>query len=408
MGTGNRAVTYADQQNEIYKKETTEGLTINLMNKVAVTGDDDRAVILMRAEHNDEVNALNPGVNMTAYHAQVDLDIATTRIRSALAVNDVPRAQALSKSYKKVLGKSYDEISAQVESARVHDTAFKLSERVRLELPDGTLDQKINLLNKYAGDDQKVITTGRGLINQTHNQYAAAQREQNAVITTKVLTDIQKAQSTGDMAAVGLEINQVADPETRRKLGDAWRRGRKHAGVSDPAAKRDMRIDALKGVPPDQLLEKYYTKLSKEDYDWQTKVANNAHARRIDRYMLTLETETMNELYPNKIERNRKSKVITAEMDQWIQEQFADAGVMPSDVDIKVHENWMLEQVIYDEDIFFDETVERFMLHTKEIGDVPGTLMPGFKKELQEANMPVTDDNITEMYRNYLMDESRQ
>jgi hypothetical protein len=68
----------------------------------------------------------------------------------------------------------------------------------------------------------------------------------------------------------------------------------------------------------------------------------------------------------------------------------------------------MLEQVIYDEDILFDDTVERFMLHTKEIVDVPGTLMPGFKKELQEANMPVTDDNITEMYRNYLMDESRQ
>jgi hypothetical protein len=378
------------------------------MNKVAVTGDDDRAVILMRAEHNDEVNALNPGVNMTAYHAQVDLDIATTRIRSALAVNDVPRAQALSKSYKKVLGKSYDEITAQVETARVNDTAFKLSERVRLELPDGTLDQKTNLLNKYAGDDQKVITTARGLINQTHNQYAAAQREQNATITTKILTDIQNAQSTGDMAAVGVEIAQVADKETRRRLGEAWRRGRKHAGVSDPVAKRNMRLDALDGMPPDQLLEKYYTKLSKEDYDWQTKIANTAHDKRINRYMLTLETDVMFELYPNKTERNRKSKVISAEMDQWIQDQWGDTGVMPSNVDIKTHENWMLEQVIYDEDILFDDTVERFMLHTKEIVDVPGTLMPGFKKELQEANMPVTDDNITEMYRNYLMDESRQ
>lgn len=118
QGSLNRAVEYADHQDKVYREETTNGRIQTYYQKVAEVGDDDKAVNNLRMQLNGEVQALNPGRDLTAKMAEIDQNTATTRINTAVAQRDAARAERLLGEYKGVLGNKFDEAQAHVTSAK--------------------------------------------------------------------------------------------------------------------------------------------------------------------------------------------------------------------------------------------------------------------------------------------------
>lgn len=113
-----RGSAYAREQDEVYRADTTKAVSARFLQFVG-ENDDPVAINEERGKVNIELNALNPGRDLTATMAQLDQDVAVTQINKAVAKKDFKQAKAFLNSYKPALGSRADEMINAVEAARV-------------------------------------------------------------------------------------------------------------------------------------------------------------------------------------------------------------------------------------------------------------------------------------------------
>ncbi len=121
MSSVARGLGYSNDQDVVYRKSTTAGLIATYEQKIAANAGNDQAVDNLRTILNGELAALNPGEDLTAMHAKISTQTAVDRISIMTKSKDFKEANRLLKEYKGVLGRSYDDAVAAVESARVVD-----------------------------------------------------------------------------------------------------------------------------------------------------------------------------------------------------------------------------------------------------------------------------------------------
>jgi hypothetical protein len=405
-----RGMAYSEQQDKLYRTQVTKQKTELYHQKVA-EAPTDKSVNNLRLQYNTEIAAINTPEMTDILMAQADQETALTRINTAIAQNDVPEAQRLLSEYREagVLGSQTDEMIKKVETARVNDEAFTISEEIRLTMPDATKAEKLAKADKLAGDDAEVYKASRYQINQDHSAAISIQKEQDQLITDMFTTKTAAAKTPAERKQIELEImNTPMRDSVRTKLLKQNAQGLKQPLTSDETKLKEVeqRV-AVEGLTQGELDRDYKWQLSKDDYKLQSDRLKTTGGNRVNAYNLTMEDRLSRAFAEDGKKKKEKTKRFKALMNQFVKEYQTQHGRLPGDREMKEQEDWLLEQVIYDEDIIFHETTERFMVDTLDPSkfDVPDNIKADISSQFKAANIEPTEEKVIEVYKRYLMDK---
>lgn len=179
QGALTRAQAYADQQDQVYREDTTRA-RIALFYQNVATADDTQAAS-MRQDLAAELAALNPGRDMRATLAEVDMNTAVGRINAAAAREDFETANKLLQANQGILGQNYDEMVARVENAR------------RTSMQNQGIDMALNLFHQNADAStawERISRIG------DRDMRAAAQSQYSTLLTMQLKIDEQTYQTS--------------------------------------------------------------------------------------------------------------------------------------------------------------------------------------------------------------------
>lgn len=408
FGSLGRATSYYSQQDAVYREDVTKGLTATFLQKVPELGGNDKAVANLAAQHYDRVQKLNPGRDMTAYFAEVDLNIATTRIRGAVARDDVAEARRLFNSYRTVLGASSDEVEAQVRGAEINKKAYDISEEIRISHPNATKSERDSLARKMSGGDREVDVAARTLIwrNSNDEERLIADRKKqfrNATLTmARDANDPEKRQQ--GLMWVALNAPDAAE----QKWGeDRMRGGAQPPAVSPPEILKKARDWAKneKGTDIDFATE-FESKLAPQDFERYSKMLNKKGGVRIMQYESGLE-KRLQQTYQNNTQKKTR-ETFQETMSLWVDEYEADNGRMPTDAELEAQEKLLHTKVMYN-DNFLDSYEEAFLLGGIDPSDYN---VDEVEEELKLQGIvegtPGFEAKRTAMYRAYFAEKLRK
>ena len=376
-GSLNRGQSFEVQQDKIYRDDTTKATTSKFLQQTAMNSYSDTTIQNLSKIHRDTVKALNPGRDLTAYFAETDLDMAVTRIRTVLAENKpgaAAEAKRLTNSYREVLGTSYDDISKQVRSAEVNQTSYDNSEDIRRDMPaTATLDEKLDRSKELAGADIEVDKATRSMITYAHNAEKRVAAERNNAIQDTFDGQILAIKNPQDMDKVLANIGATPmENKTRRILSTRARNAVKIPKLTDADKYKQAQVRvAAEDITEAELIREFQFDLTSGDLnELKTRLKDTGGAR-ITRYELDLENR-LRKRYPNKAGVHKTArKSFSVGMDQWVKEYRATNGKQPSNKELRDQENFISEQVIYNENAFwFDDKTERFRIGTVATGDL--------------------------------------
>ena len=413
MSSTGRGIAYSEQQDRVYRKEVTAEKTALSYQKIA-DAPSDVVVNNLRKVFNAEVAALNSQEATTLIMAKTDEQTAITRIKTAIANSDVDGAKRLLGEYKEagVMGNSTDDMIKLVSDAEVNDTAYNISLQVLDELPEGTKTEKLELARKLSKDDPDIYKQARYQVMQDHSGQIAQQKEQNDLITDMFSAKIQAANTPVLRRQVELEImNTPMEDKIRTKLLKSNAQGLKAPLTSSVTKLREAeQLVARESITSEQFERDYKWDLSKQDFDLQMSRIKDIGGNRVNAYNLDMEDRLSIAFAEDGKKAKSKTTRFKGMMNQFVKEYQTANNKLPGNKEMKEQENWLLEQVIYDENtIWFDSTTERFMadrLDAKDF-DIPSNLNMDIVRDLKAANIEPTKENRVKAYKRYLMDRGQ-
>lgn len=129
--TGN---TYQRQQSDIYDKTLQDGAIASLNQFVAENAGNDALIQDQVALTKDQLQGMNPGMDMTAAFAKIDQSVAGNRIGAYLARNDIGSARSLFNRDIAQLGDKADEYAARIRNAEIQAINRSLAQEQRAEI----------------------------------------------------------------------------------------------------------------------------------------------------------------------------------------------------------------------------------------------------------------------------------
>ncbi|MCP4127773.1 MAG: hypothetical protein GY753_12000 [Gammaproteobacteria bacterium] len=407
MGSTGRGMVYAEQQDQLYRKEVTAQKTALYYQRVA-EAPSDKVINNLRAQYNAEIAAINSPEATEVLMAKADQETAVTRINTAIAEDNAQEAQRLLSEYREagVLGTSTDEMVTKVETARVNVEAYQASLDIRRLLPEGTKTEKLDMLREMVGDDAEVYKSARYQVLQDHSGQIALQKEQDTLITDMYQAKIAAATTPELRKQIETQIMSTPMREPiRTKLLALNAKGLKQPLTSDAKVLRELeqRV-AVEAITQEELDRDYKWRLSKPDYEIQVNRLKETGGNRVNAYNLEME-DRLSRAFAGE-GKQKKTKRFKDFMNQFVKEYQTQHGRMPGNKELKEQETWLLGEVVYDEDIWFHETTERFMLDTLDPSkfDVPDKEKAAITKQFKEAGIEPTKAQVTEVYRKYLLD----
>jgi hypothetical protein len=412
MSSMGRGMNYSLQENERYKKQVTAQKTDLYYQKVA-EAPTDQAVNNLRIQYNAEIAALQPPEVVDVMMAEADQKTAETRINTAIAKNDVEEAKRLLGEYREagVLGNITDEMTKKVTDADIEDQAFQISEVIRLTMPEATKQQKLEQVRKLSKDNPDIYKSARYQVIQDHSESLSLRKEQENLIRDQFDTAIFEAKTPAQREDVKQQIMATPMPEPlRTEMLKKNAQGLKQPLQSDDARLNELeRRVAAESITQDELDREYKWYLSPQDYKMQSTRLKETGGNRVNAYNLDMEERLTRAFAEDGKKKKEKTKRMKAAMNQFVDEYMTNNGRMPTNQEMKGQEDWLMEQVIYDEDIWFHETTERFMVDTLDPSkfDVPDKNKAEIRSQLKRAGIEPTDEQIIEIYREYLQDKSQ-
>lgn len=409
MGSTGRGMVYSEQQDKAYRADVTKTKTDLYYQKIA-EAPSDAAVNALRSQYNAEIRAINTPEQSDHIMNVADQQTALTRINTAIAVNDVQEAQRLLGEYKEagVLGTQTDEMTKKVEDARIEDDAFNISVEIRNTMPEATKTEKLDKVQELAGDDDKVYQSARDQVNKDHSAQVSLQKEQDQLIIDMFSNKSAAAVTPEEREAVKQEILITPMTSTvRTKILATNAKGLKQPLTSNDAKLREaeQRV-ASESITQEQLEREFKWHLSKQDYDLQADRLKTTGGNRVNAYNLEMEDRLSRAFAEDGKKKKTKTKRFKNAMNQFSKEFETQNGRLPGNKDLKDQEDFLMKQVIYDEDIIFHDTIERFMIDTLDPSkfDVPDKFKADISRDLKNANIEPTRAKIIEIYKLYLMD----
>ena len=405
QGSLNRASSYSQSEDEKYRHDVSKSLIAIFHQRVGENAMNDAVIEHLAKKLYTELSALKLG-DLTTTMAQVDLDMATTRIRTALANDDPDTARKLMNAYKGVLGKSFDEVSKGVRDAEVSHRAFEISEQIRLTMPAESWDDKRQKLSDLAKGDTEIEKAARHQVKQDHSEEKRIKKERENLIVDTFQARIQQAKTPAERQQIAVEITSTPmETATRTKLLNKVNTGIKAPMVSDDKKLREVSGLIASGQITAQELERdYFQHLSSADMKLQKTMITDKGGARVNRFLLQMEQQA-DTLFPKDTSggktQKRKAKLLMDEMKQYVQEYEADKGGMPSDKELSEHRSWLLEKVIYNESWYGDKEAERMMIEGMEADklDIPDDMRKWLIKKLKDNGLPVNDEEILRAYK---------
>lgn len=129
--TGN---TYQRQQSDIYDKTLQDGAIASLNQFVAENAGNDPLIQQQVSITKEQLQAMNPGMDMTAAFAKIDQSVAGNRIGAYLARNDIGSARSLFNRDIAQLGDKADEYAARIRNAEIQAINRSLAQEQRAEI----------------------------------------------------------------------------------------------------------------------------------------------------------------------------------------------------------------------------------------------------------------------------------
>jgi hypothetical protein len=347
---------------------------------------------------------------MTAYIAEKDLKVATTAISTAIANDDPEYAAVLLKSYRTVLGTSYDNMAKLVRDAEISKNSFDIAERVDEELPEGTLSAKNARTRELTGDDIELTKAADVLTARKHSLDKKFKRESKELTYSFFTPKIAAATDPEQIQAVIKEIElTVEDPVIRADLIAKARKGLRQRSIVE-GSKEDWynktQLQAAQGtLTVEELNRVNKWNLTKSDSDFFEHLITGGAAERVGDYNMALDAR-IKTWYPNSTEKGIR-KLLKKKITDWQKFYFQKNQVQPSNEEIAAEEKRLRTEVVYDEDIIFNDMIERFRLGEVKIKDVPKNLIPGIVEKLLVGDKngkpyAITTENIRKAYRHDL------
>ncbi len=412
MGSVGRGIEYSAQQDKVYKADVTKVKSELYLQKIA-EAPNDQVVENLRAQYNAEVAAINSPKKTELLMIAADQATAETRINTAIANNDVDEAKRLLSEYREAgsLGDKTDEMVKKVESARIEDDAFQISQEVRILMPDATKTEKLAKAQELSNGDDQVYKSSRYQINQDHSAAASAKKEQENEIRDMFDVQIQQANTPAERKQVELLAMQMPmPPALRSEILTKNSKGLRQPLTSNDAKLLEVeKLVAQEAITQEQLDREYKWSLSKDDYDDASDMLKTKGGNRVTAYNLAMEDRMVKAFAEDsKSLRKVKTKRFKAGMKQFTKEFQTNNKRLPTDQEMQEQENWMMEQVIYDENWYGDTTTSRFMLDTldPEDFDVPDEMAKQIRSQYKAIGKDLTDEQVTAKYKAYLMDKS--
>lgn len=129
--TGN---IYQRQQSDIYDKTLQDGAIATLNQFVAENAGNDPLIQHQVSITKEQLQAMNPGMDMTATFAKIDQSVAGNRIGAYLARNDIGSARSLFNRDIAQLGDKADEYAARIRNAEIQAINRSLAQEQRAEI----------------------------------------------------------------------------------------------------------------------------------------------------------------------------------------------------------------------------------------------------------------------------------
>lgn len=254
QGSLNRAVEYADQQDKIYRDDTTNARIQTYYQKIGEVGDDDKAVNNLRLQLNGEITALNPGRDLTAKMAEIDQNTAVTRINAAVAAKKAPQAEKLLGEYKSILGTKYDEAVAHVESAKKQaniDAGTALGNQLFNSGADpASAWNKIAHLGNH--DMQQAAQSQYSSLQSMkmkidEDAYASAAVDLRTKIDSRAPTDLPGISASVNAMPEGSKLDRKKKAFALERLSE-WKRASGMNPLTDAGSYIGLRNDVLRGA----------------------------------------------------------------------------------------------------------------------------------------------------------------
>jgi len=402
------SIGYMDQQDQLYRADTTKARTATLLNKVASFGSNDTGVVKAIQFYKAEVDVMNPGRDMTALYAQAELDIAITRIGLANANNDPDEGERLIVVHSKQLGKSLDDVTKQVRNVRINKDAMDHTEFIRKTMPEATRGEMFDKLYQMADGDREVYAKGRGYINQAFSDIDQAKKQSSKAFRTSFSAQWAAAGSLAEKQA--LLAKTAADPNVSPE-NQVWAaafntRGAKSPRFSKPSAILSLNDDIASGLfTEDELNVKYYELLEKNYLAAELKGFGGANEIRVAKYLSSMQKRLSASTYKTKSEQDKRLIPFVEDMGLWIKGVIADKHRQPTNEELDAQEKFLLEEVIVNHNhAWWNKTVPRHELDTitDDMLD-PSTSERGMiARELRAVGLEPTEENIIEAYRRNL------